>query len=126
LTDFYGLEHWFLRQVALCQPTPYRDKALRPISPGWRSRETGDRPKNFSTATKVRLTMNFKFSAAAPALGGKAGKERKSGAALPVRLMRRLHSQWAASSAFFAAVLASLAAAAAVASNEWPVLLGGL
>jgi hypothetical protein len=70
--------------------------------------------------------MKFKFSASAPALGGQAGKERESGPALPVRLLRRLHSQWAAASAFFAAVLASLAAAAAVASNELPVLLGGL
>jgi hypothetical protein len=70
--------------------------------------------------------MNFKFSAAAPALGGKADKEMKSGAAFPHRLLRRLHSQWAASSAFFAAVLASLAAAAAVVSSDLPLLLGGL
>jgi hypothetical protein len=76
-----------------------------------------------STATKFRLTMKFKFSTAASALGGKEGK---GDPALPVRLSRRLHSQWVASSAFFAAVLASLAAAAAVASNEWPLILGGL
>ena len=70
--------------------------------------------------------MNFKFSAVAPALGDRAGKESKSSRAFPVRLLRRLHSQWAASSAFFAAVLASLAAAAAVISNDLPLLLGGL
>jgi hypothetical protein len=70
--------------------------------------------------------MNFKFSAAAPVPGDRAGKEMTSGAAFPVRLLRRLHSRWTAFLAFCVAVLASLAAAAAVASNDLPVLLGGL
>jgi hypothetical protein len=73
-----------------------------------------------------QAAMNFKLTAAASALGGKAGKKRKSRPTLSARLLRRLQSQWAAASAFFAAVLASLAAAATVASNELPVLLGGL
>ncbi|NMM06172.1 hypothetical protein [Polaromonas sp.] len=70
--------------------------------------------------------MNFKFSAAVPMLGDKAGKESKGGGAFAVWLLRRLHSQWAASSAFFATVLASLASAAAVISSDLPLLRGGL
>ena len=69
--------------------------------------------------------MNFKFSAA-PVPGDRAGKEMTSGAAFSHRLLRRLHSRWVASSAFFAAVLASFAAAAAVVSHDLPLLLGGL
>ena len=82
--------------------------------------------KNICTVSTVKLFMNFKFPAVVPTLGDQAGKETKSGAVFAVRLLRRLHSQWAASSAFFATVLASLASAAAVISSDLPLLRGGL
>lgn len=117
------------RPVALVSANDLQKQGLAAYKPGlalagnWGHTE---KPFHPFPRNQSQATMNFKFSTAAPALGDKAGKESKGGGALPVRLFRRLHSQWAASSAFFAAVLASLAAAAAVASSELPVLLGGL